>query len=352
MLTITSALLRVPMAIRVHSLARVHASRVIIMRTLTRAPFRGPTTVCGIQTARFSTDRRQPDPKSGRNGVLASLGLGASFLFGKTKFLLAALKITKVGPLLSMLATSATYSLFFGWPFACGMVGLIFIHECGHAAVLRYYGVPFSPMVFIPFIGAVISMKDHPANSYQEAIIAFGGPLLGTAGAVATGVVGHLYDSQLLIALADFGFMVNLFNLLPIGQLDGGRIGAAISPAFGVVGLMAGGYLIYEGIVVNPIFYLVMAGGAYSTTSRFFEWDADSKPHNYYNISVEEQIMLFMLYAGLIGGGMYAMRENNKRRKTPRQLQREQSNPWSAASPPSHFGDGVVYDDYFQSRDD
>lgn len=295
---------------------------------------------------------RRPPTNSSRGGMIASLGLGASFLFGKTKFLLGALKITKAGPLLSMLATSATYSLFFGWPYACGMVGLIFVHECGHLVVMRHYGVPFSPMVFVPFMGAVIAMKEYPANSYQEAVIAFGGPLLGTAGALAVGMMGQVNDSQLLYALADFGYMINLFNLMPIGQLDGGRIGNAISPAFGVAGLLGGGYLLYEGLISNPIFYLVMAGGAYSTTNRVFGWDGASKPRDYYNISYQDQGTLFALYAGLITGAMYLMRENNRRRKTPKQLEAEKQNPWAAADAPWQNDDGAVYDDFFANDKD
>lgn len=327
------------------------SGRILRPSTLHARPSCLGGNLYSLQTVRFSSGEPRPRPGAGRGSMLASLGLGASFLFGKTKFLLGALKITKAGPLLSMLITSATYSIFFGWPYACGMVGLIFVHECGHAIAMRHYGVPFSPMVFIPFMGAVIAMKEHPANSYQEAVIAFGGPVLGTAGALATGMMGQVYDSQLLYALADFGFMVNLFNLMPIGQLDGGRIGAAISPAFGVAGLMMGGFIIYEGLISNPIFYLVMAGGAYSTTSRLMGWDEAQKPNNYYKISYQDQASLFTLYVTLIAGAIYAMRENNKRRKTPKQLEAEQRSPWASSQAPWYTDDGIVYDDFFESSD-
>ena len=118
-----------------------------------------------------------PPPASGnsRAGLIASAALAGSFLFGKMKFVLVGLKLTKAMPLASMVLSSFAYSFFFGWPYAIGMVGLIFVHECGHAAVMNYYKVPFSPMVFIPFMGAVVAMKDSPRNSYEEAIIAFGG---------------------------------------------------------------------------------------------------------------------------------------------------------------------------------
>lgn len=81
---------------------------------------------------------------------------------------------------------------------------------------MRHYGIPFSPMVFLPFMGAVIAMKSHPKDAWQDAIIAFGGPVLGSAGAGALAVGAAMTESQLLYALADFGFMINLFNMLPI----------------------------------------------------------------------------------------------------------------------------------------
>lgn len=179
-----------------------------------------------------------PEPHSKKKtsnslSIATTLGVGASFLIGKTKYALVALKLTKAAPLASMLLSSFAYSFFFGWPYAVGMVGLIFFHECGHAIVMQRFGVPFSPMVFVPFMGAVIAMKDKPRSAYEEAQIAFGGPVLGSLAALGAGTAGVLTDTQLLIALADFGYMVNLFNLMPIGSLDGGRIGAAVSPWIG-----------------------------------------------------------------------------------------------------------------------
>ena len=135
----------------------------------------------------LSTDNKdnKNNGKSGSNrlGALASAGMALSVLAGKTKYLFVALKLTKFTSLASMVVTSIGYSFFFGWPYAVGMVGLIFFHECGHAVMMRRYGVPFSPMVFVPFMGAVIAMKDEPRNSYEEAMIAFGGPVLGSVAA-------------------------------------------------------------------------------------------------------------------------------------------------------------------------
>lgn len=109
--------------------------------------------------------------------------------------------------------------MVFGLPYAVGIVGLIFVHECGHAAVMHQRGIEFSPMVFLPFMGAVIAMRNHPRDAWEDALVAAGGPVAGSIGAGAVALAATMTDSQLLFALADFGFMVNLFNLLPIGSM-------------------------------------------------------------------------------------------------------------------------------------
>ena len=309
-----------------------------------------PNQIIIIRAMSSSNDPKHHDNGGSKKmGMLASAGMGLSILAGKTKYVLVGLKLTKAAPALSMILTSFAYSFFFGWPYAVGMVGLIFFHECGHALVMKKYGVPFSPMVFVPFMGAVIAMKDSPKNVYQESMIAFGGPVLGSVAAYSMGTVGALTDSQLLLALADFGYMINLFNLLPIGSMDGGRITSAISPYFGVFGLAAGGGLIYTGMVYNPLFYLIMLSGTYTTASRIFGWE-EQPNHNYYRIHNKDQAKILVGYLGLIASLIYAMRENDKLRKTPKQLEREKlygedENPWKITAGGQEDG---VYDDYFK----
>jgi Zn-dependent protease len=125
-------------------------------------------------------------------------------------------------------------------------------------------------MVFIPFMGAVISMKDSPRNAHEEAMIAFGGPVAGTLSAISVSLAGHYLDSQLLYALADFGFMINLFNMLPIGSMDGGRMADCVSPYLGAAGVVGGAGLVYVGAVHNPIFYLILLSGGYTSAKRLF----------------------------------------------------------------------------------
>ena len=304
-----------------------------------------------VQVRRDFSGTPKPNDSKSKLGLIASLGVSVSMLFGKTKYFLVALKLTKAAPLLSMVLTSLTYSLFFGLPYAVGMVGLIFVHECGHAVVLHRYGVPFSPMVFVPFMGAVIAMKEQPRNAHQEAMIAFGGPVAGSAAALGLAMLGTAQDSQLLYALADFGYMINLFNLIPIGSMDGGRVLSAVSPWFGVGGLGLGGWMIYAGAIHNPIFYLVMFTGAYQTVTRLMGWD-DQPNRDYYKVSGKDQAKIVAGYVALIAALLAAMNENNKNRKTPKQLEHIQrygyEDDWSAFKGKENAGG--VYDDFFDKE--
>jgi len=264
---------------------------------------------------------------SGRGGNRWMKGAGllgaAGMLFGKTKYILGALKLTKFASLGSMILTVGTYSMFFGFPYAAGMVGLITVHEIGHALVMRHRGISFSPMVFMPFMGAMIAMNRRPRDAWEDALVAFGGPALGSLGAAAVAVSAHATDSQLLFALADFGFMINLFNLMPLGSMDGGRIAGALTPWANVVGLGMGGALAYSGSIQNPIFYLILLGGGYETFQRFY--NPGSVPPNYYNITTAQRTAIGLGYAGLIGGLAFAMDINQNFKKPPEVLMQEKS---------------------------
>jgi Zn-dependent protease len=221
-----------------------------------------------------------------------------------------------------MILTVGTYSAFYGLPYATGMVGLILVHESGHALVMRHLGIPFSPMVFIPFVGASVAMERNPHDAYEEALVALGGPVLGSMGALAVAGMAHLNDSQLLFALADFGFMINLFNLMPLGMMDGGRICGAISPYSGLIGLGMGGSLIWYGHITNPIFYLIMIAGGYQTVMRLWKPD-ESLPRNYYRLSTRQKGVVAGAYFGLVGSLIAAMAINERYKKSPEQLMYE-----------------------------
>jgi len=273
----------------------------------------------------FSSQRPNP-PRSRLASSLGMIGAGGMLLLGKGKYVLGALKLTKFASLGSMLITVGAYTAFYGLPYAVGMTSLILIHESGHALMMKKLGIPFSPMVFIPFMGAAVAMRKRPKDAYEEALVAFGGPVLGSVGALGFAGAAHAMDSPLLFALADFGFMINLFNLIPLGMMDGGRICGAISPYAGLVGLGVGGTMAYQGMISNPIFYLVLLGGGYETFMRFYDPLGHSPP-NYYSITTGQRAAITGGYFGLAGALFAAMAWNREYMMTPQQLQRQSSDP-------------------------
>ncbi len=108
---------------------------------------------------------------------------------------------------------------------------LLFIHELGHMLEAKRQGLDVSWPQFIPFLGAMITMREMPPNAWREAQVALAGPLLGTVGALGTWAIGSSINSRAVVALAFVGFFLNLFNLLPVVPLDGGRAVAALHPA-------------------------------------------------------------------------------------------------------------------------
>src|SRR2546421_6476316 len=173
----------------------------------------------------------QPGNQRRRNGGLAA-GILAflAFIFGKLSYV-GLLLLKFKGLWFTVVSTGLTaliYAQLFGWAFGVGIVLLILIHESGHVVVARIIGLPVSLPVMIPFLGAFVSMKQRPRTVAQESIMAIGGPVLGS---IAAGLcyLGYLAmpDSstgQLLRALAYFGFLINLFNLIPLTPLDRGRV--------------------------------------------------------------------------------------------------------------------------------
>lgn len=181
--------------------------------------------------------------KRKKNGWQTLGGLGAVLVLfgGKLKFLLPLLKLGKFGGTVwSMIVMVGAYALIYPWSFAVGVVVMLFIHEMGHVWAAKRRGLPVSAPAFIPFLGALITMKKQPANAETEAYIAYGGPLLGSLGALLALGLAVITNYEILFIIAQVGFFLNLLNLLPIHPLDGGRIVTAISRWLWVVGLVGG----------------------------------------------------------------------------------------------------------------
>jgi Zn-dependent protease len=201
--------------------------------------------------------------------------------------------LTKLKTLLTMLIAVWAYGTIWGIPFAVGFILLIFVHELGHGLVMRQQGIPAGAPVFIPFVGAVIAMKGMPRDAYVEALVGIGGPALGTLGAAVCLVVGYMTQSPFWYALASTGFLINLFNMLPVSPLDGGRIAGVISRWLWLAGFAMGGLLFYK--TQSPLLFLILLFGAIS----FFRM-LKMKNAAYYNVDVKRRTSIAISYFGLI----------------------------------------------------
>jgi Zn-dependent protease len=136
-----------------------------------------------------------------------------------------------------MLLSLATYAFIFGWRYAAGLIALLFAHEMGHFIAARNRGLDVGLPTFIPFVGAWIELKEQPMDAETEAFVGIAGPMLGSAAAFVCYIAAQSQESHLLMALAYAGFVLNLFNLIPLSPLDGGRIVSVVSPRIWFLGV-------------------------------------------------------------------------------------------------------------------
>jgi Zn-dependent protease len=154
-------------------------------------------------------------------GVRAAAAAAIIFVLSKAKLLL--LGLSKSGTIISMLLSFGVYWAAFGWPLAAGLVVSIYIHEMGHVAMLTRYGFKASVPMFIPGLGAVIRLKQIPVDPREDARIGLAGPIWGAGAAIAAYALGLYFHQPIFLAIAKLGAWINLFNLVPFWQLDGGR---------------------------------------------------------------------------------------------------------------------------------
>ena len=198
--------------------------------------------------------------------------------------------------LLSMFVSAAFYVWFGGWWFGIGLVFLLFVHEMGHVLEAKRQGLPVSAPLFIPFLGALITLKQMPHNAWNEAKLAIAGPIVGSAGAAAVWIAGVAADSNHLKALAFLGFLINLFNLLPVVPLDGGRIVGALHPALWLVGFLALLGLVF--VAPNPILIIILI---FSGMELWQRWRTRNHPElqEYYRVTRRQRAIIAVLYFGL-----------------------------------------------------
>jgi Zn-dependent protease len=252
-------------------------------------------------TTAISVPLQSQRPKSKLQKFLAPVSALSLMIFGnlaKLKFLLPFLKTGA-----TMIVSIAAYAMAFGWPFAVGFVLLIFVHECGHLVAAKKCGLAVSAPIFIPFMGAIIALKEAPKNAWIEAQVGIGGPILGTVGAALCEGIYLLTGNLLFRALAYTGFFLNLFNLAPVGFLDGGRIVTALSPWLWLIGFAIMAVLTY--LHFNFLLLLILVFSLPRLISLFKKKSAAER--RYFEVTPFQRWTMAILYFGLIILLVYGM---------------------------------------------
>ena len=228
---------------------------------------------------------------------LAPLGAARLVLVTKGQAVLLLLpKLKLLTTSASMLVSVAAYALIWGWRFAVGFVLLLFVHELGHVLQLRREGIKASAPLFLPFLGAVVGMKELPKDAAAEARVGLAGPVLGTIGCLVPVALWLATGNELFQALAFTGFFLNLFNLLPVPPLDGGRAVAALSTWVWLAGFAALVALAF--VFPNPVMILILLLGGFETYRRF-KHRKSPEAREYHRVKPRTRAVIAAVYLGL-----------------------------------------------------
>src|SRR6266487_7046075 len=270
-------------------------------------PYRGPSSIEGY-TEDIGAEQREAAKRGTTGGSnkrkglagLGGIGVALSALLLKFPLLAPLLKFGWLG--FSALFSVAVYSLIFGWQFAIGLVLLLFVHEMGHAIVMKLKGIPIGGMIFIPLLGAAVIMKQMPKNAKDEAEVGIAGPIAGAIAAmVCLALARNNPGTPIWAPLAYFGFFINLFNLIPIVPFDGGRVLGAIDRRIWIIGFLGlVAFQIWSWINGNFSFFLLLF--VFLAATQF--WSRRSVPNTpearaYYDVPIAERIVLGLAYFGL-----------------------------------------------------
>jgi len=267
-----------------------------------RAPWDTPPT--SAETPHDVAPEPSPPPErrrqSGIRGRISAIGVAIVALLAKFKAVLLLL------PKLKLFATSGTilvslaaYAWIWGWSFAAGFIALLFVHEMGHVIALRREGIKASGPMFIPFLGAVVAARSLGSNALAEARVGLAGPILGSIGSAACILIWHATGNDLWRALAYTGFFLNLFNLLPVVPLDGGRAMAAMAPWMWFLGFAALIPLVV--LWPNPIILLIVVFAGFETYKRWqLRRSGGAEQQAYYRVRPLDRALVAGVYLSLI----------------------------------------------------
>jgi Zn-dependent protease len=231
---------------------------------------------------------------------IAPIGVAILAFLAKIKSILLLLpKIKFLVTAGSMAVSIAAYATIWGFSFAVGIVLLLLVHELGHVIELRRQGIPASAPMFIPFLGAVVASRSLGKNAYIEARVGLAGPILGTIGSAACILIWAVTGHDYWRALGYVGFFLNLFNLLPVVPLDGGRAMAAMSPVLWFAGFF--GIVALAFAFPNPIIFLIALLAGLETYRRWeHKRKGDEETEAFYRVSPRNRLLVGVVYLGLV----------------------------------------------------
>jgi Zn-dependent protease len=245
------------------------AARELWMRSLALLP---PDSV-QYRSIKAHIENLKTAPQ-GNGWKKGAAGIGPAILLALTKGKLLLLGLTKLSTLLSMLAFAGVYWALYGWKFAVGLVMSIYIHEMGHVLTLREYGIPASAPMFIPGFGAFIRLKQLRITPIQDSRVGLAGPIYGLGAAAFALAAGFVTGAKAWDAIAHFGAVINIFNLIPVWTLDGSRGLMSQTRVQRLIILATAGGLWW--VTGEVMLGLVALGGIY----RLFTKDAAQEPDN------------------------------------------------------------------------
>ncbi|MGZ8852734.1 MAG: metalloprotease [Thermoanaerobaculia bacterium] len=246
-------------------------------------------------------------PKAISAGLLL-IGLALLKLKGLAIVLIEKIRLLLVNPFegfgaiqfavagVSIVATVGAYAMTkYPLGLVIGFVLITLVHEIGHAVVIRAKGLRAGYMVFIPFVGGAVTMKGQARTAYDDAQIGLAGPIAGTFASLVALQIFKWTDHPLYLLIALAGFVLNLFNLLPIGPLDGGRVSAAVTKWMWVIG---GGILTYKAISrPNALLILVLVLSLFQVYASILR---EKKEDKYYEVTGAQRAAIAIAYFSLV----------------------------------------------------
>lgn len=201
-------------------------------------------------------------PKAGLWALFAKLGSKISSVFFK---LLKSFKLLKVG---LAAASLVGYSVLYNWKFAILLMVAIGWHESGHVWAMRRVGIKTKGFYFLPFIGGAAIAEDEFKSDADNAYVSIMGPIWGLLMSAVAGALYYITGQPLWAAASGWMAMLNIFNLLPITPLDGGRIMRCITfgihqglgVIFLILSMIAGVYVMFH-FHIGLFAILLIVGG-------------------------------------------------------------------------------------------